>query len=93
MTKLKEFRDLSTVELDVSLKDTRKELFNLINEWQRTKKLEKPHQLRTKRKEIAQLLTVMTEKQNEQPKAKAKSKKSPVKAAPRKSKAAPKQKD
>lgn len=91
MSKLKEFRDLSIAELDVAYTDTRKELFNLVNEWQRTKKLDKPHQLRSKRKEIAQLLTLKTEKLHEKPKPKAKAataKKSvaKAKAAPRKSK-------
>lgn len=84
MSKLKEFKDLSLAEIDATYDETKKELFHLVNEWQRTKKLDKPHQLRTKRKEIAQLLTLKTEKQQEKPKAKAK--KSPAKAAPRKSK-------
>jgi|GEM_PF-1284981 len=99
MNRLKEFKDLSLAELDVAYTDTRKELFNLVNEWQRTKKLEKPHQLRTKRKEIAQLLTLKTEKQHEKPKAKETkpagkeptgkrpgAKKMAAKSAPRKSK-------
>lgn len=64
MKKASEFRDQSLEELEAVCRDTRKELFQLVNEWQRTKKLDKPHQLRQKKKEIARLLTVITEKQS-----------------------------
>ena len=89
MNKLKEFRDLSLAELDAACTDARKELFNLVNEWQRTKKLDNPNLLRTKRKEIAQILTLKTEKLHEKPKTKAKAataKKAVAKRTPRKSK-------
>jgi large subunit ribosomal protein L29 len=57
-----ELRDLSLDELDARYAETRKELFHLVNEWQRTKKIEKPHLLRQKRKEIARMLTIKTQK-------------------------------
>ncbi len=63
MKKAKELRDLSLDELEANYTDTQKELFHLTNEIKQTKKMEKPHLPRQKRKEIARLLTVMTEKQ------------------------------
>lgn len=62
--KAKEMRDQTIDELEATYNDARKELFQLINEMQRTKKIEKPHLLRQKRKDIARLLTVLTEKQS-----------------------------
>jgi large subunit ribosomal protein L29 len=63
MAKAKDLRDQSIDELEAAYNDTRKELFQLVNELKRTKKMEKPHLLRQKRKDIARLLTVITEKQ------------------------------
>lgn len=62
--KAKDMRDQTIDELEATYNDTRKELFQLVNEMQRTKKMEKPHLLRQKRKDIARLLTVLTEKQS-----------------------------
>lgn len=61
--KAKDFRDMSLVELEAAHKDARRDMFDMINEAQREKKVEKPHRIREKRKEIARLLTVITEKQ------------------------------
>lgn len=63
--KAKEMRDQTLDELEAAHSDACKELFDLINENQRSKKIEKPHLLRQKRKTIARLLTVITEKQSE----------------------------
>lgn len=63
--KAKEMRDQTIEELEATHSDARNELFHLINENQRSKKMEKPHLLRQKRKNIARLLTVITEKQSE----------------------------
>lgn len=63
MIKAKELRDQSIDELKAVLWETKKQLFELKNEKKRTKKLDKPHLLREKRKDIAKLLTVMNEKQ------------------------------
>jgi large subunit ribosomal protein L29 len=62
MKKAKDFRDLSLDELEATHSDARKELYNLINESKHSKKLEKPHLIPLKKKEIARLLTVMHEK-------------------------------
>ena len=64
MRKANELRDMSEDELLVLHTDTRKELFHLKNMIKETKKMEKPHLLRLKRKEIARMLTVITEKQS-----------------------------
>lgn len=62
MKKAQEFRDQSLEELEANCRDTRKELFALINEMKQTKKVEKPHLVRHKKREIALMLTVMNEK-------------------------------
>ncbi len=64
MTKAKEYRDKSVEDLKETYNETRKELFHLRNKMQHDKKLEKPHLLRVKRKDIARLLTILHEKQS-----------------------------
>jgi large subunit ribosomal protein L29 len=64
MTKAKDLRDNSIEELEASYSDIRKELFDLKNSRERDKKLEKPHLLRAKRREIARLLTIINEKES-----------------------------
>ncbi len=61
--KAKDLRDQSIDELEASLVDTKKELFELRNEQKRTRKLEKPHLLKEKKKDIAKLNTIIREKQ------------------------------
>lgn len=63
MRKAKEFRDQSLEELNAAINDERKELFQLINEMKRSKKIEKPHLIAQKKKDIARMLTVISEKQ------------------------------
>lgn len=63
MVKAKNLRDQSTEELEATLLDIQKELFELKNERKQSKKLEKPHLLREKKKDIAKILTVVREKQ------------------------------
>ena len=63
MRKASDFRDLSNEELDATYADLLKETFMLRNEFRQAKKLEKPHVLKEKKKEIARLLTVKQEKQ------------------------------
>lgn len=62
MKKAQEFRDQSLDELEANCRDARKELFILINEMKQTKKVEKPHLARHKKREIALMLTVINEK-------------------------------
>lgn len=61
--KADKLRDMTVPELDVVLSDLNKELYELVNQQRREKKLEKPHLLRLKRKDKARLLTIMHEKQ------------------------------
>lgn len=62
MLKAQEIKDKSIDEIEALLDDARKELFELVNSAQFSKKFEKPHLKREKRKEIARLLTVLRSK-------------------------------
>jgi large subunit ribosomal protein L29 len=62
MKKAKDFRDQSLEDLEANCKDARRDLFNLINEMKQSSKVEKPHLVRHKKREIALLLTVINEK-------------------------------
>lgn len=63
MGKAKDFRDLSVEELKATVDEKRHQLFSLRNEFMAAKKTEKPHRLREFRRDIARLLTILTEKQ------------------------------
>jgi ribosomal protein L29 len=63
MSKAKEHRDQSVDELKAILDDKRKELFQHINQRSQEKKFEKPHLIEQTRREIARILTVLTEKE------------------------------
>ena len=62
--KARQLRELSDEELEVRIKDTRKELFNLRFQ-HATGQLDNPHRLTIARREIARLLTVRTEREHE----------------------------
>ena len=62
MAKAQELRDLSVEELEASIVELRKKLFELRNELQTSKKMEKPHEMKETRKGIARVLTVLQEK-------------------------------
>ena len=62
--KARQLRELSDEELEVRIKDTRKELFNLRFQ-HATGQLDNPHRLTLARREIARLLTVRTEREHE----------------------------
>lgn len=64
MTKASNLRDLAVNELEVAVQDLNKEIYGLVNEMKRTKKVEKPHLVRQKKKEKARLLTILHEKQS-----------------------------
>lgn len=64
MSKAKDLRDQTVEELQATLIDTKKELFELKNEIKVNKKIEKPHQLSEKRRNVARLMTIMNEKKN-----------------------------
>lgn len=63
MATAKEFREKSTEELQALLIDLRRELFNFINDMKRTKKVDRPDQVRNTKRDIAKLLTVIRERQ------------------------------
>lgn len=62
MRKTQEFREKSFEELEATLTEVRRDLFQLTNEQKLAKQLDKPHTLRQKRKEIARIQTVLNEK-------------------------------
>jgi large subunit ribosomal protein L29 len=64
MTKASNLRDMAVEELEAALSDLSKELYDLVNEMKRAKKLEKPHLLQQKKKQKARLLTILHEKQS-----------------------------
>lgn len=59
--KARQLRELSDEDLAVRLRDTRKELFNLRFQ-HATGQLDDPHKLSATRREIARLLTMMTDR-------------------------------
>jgi large subunit ribosomal protein L29 len=61
--KVKEIRDQSEQELGALAMDLEKEIFQLKNELSVARKLEKPHLLKTKRKDRARVLTILSQKQ------------------------------
>ena len=62
MTKMEEFRKLSTEELNKKIKENKEELFNLRFQ-QATGNLEKPVRLRELRKEGAKMKTIIRERE------------------------------
>jgi large subunit ribosomal protein L29 len=62
MTKMEEFRKLSTEELNKKIKESKEELFNLRFQ-QATGNLEKPVRLRELRKEVAKMKTIIRERE------------------------------
>jgi len=65
MTKMEEFRKLSTEELNNKIKESKEELFNLRFQ-QATGNLEKPVRLRELRKEVAKMKTIIRERELEE---------------------------
>ena len=61
MKKISEIRELKTPDLHVELDRLRRHLFD-VRAQSVTEKLENPHQLKSIRKEIARVLTVMNER-------------------------------
>jgi large subunit ribosomal protein L29 len=63
MAKATDLRDLSIEDLELRYSDLSKELFGLRNEMKVSKKLEKPHLIRMKKKERARVMTVLRERE------------------------------
>ena len=64
----KEIRELSAVEIATKLREIREQLLQLRLRKQ-TGQVEKTHELRTLRKDVARLETILTEKKSTTPKA------------------------
>jgi len=62
MTKAKEFSNQSQEELKALYQDLSKELYQLRNEMKVTRKMEKPHLVRLKKKDRARVMTILSEK-------------------------------
>lgn len=65
MLKAKELRDQTIDELKAVLVETRNAIYEFKNEIQQSKKLENPHVIPEKKKDVARILTVIREKQME----------------------------
>lgn len=61
MVKAKELREHSTEDLKALYQDLSKELFQLRNEMKVTRKMEKPHLARSKKKDRARVMTILRE--------------------------------
>ena len=60
--KAREFREMSTEELQEELKNSRRELYNLRHQ-QTIEQLENPSQFNKTKKDVARILTVLKERQ------------------------------
>lgn len=63
MDRMKEFRDQSTEELRAMALDLSKEVFALRNEFSTTRKVDKPHLIKKKKKDRARILTLLRQKE------------------------------
>jgi large subunit ribosomal protein L29 len=63
MAKAKELRDQSPEELKAIYQDLSKELFQTRNEMKVTRKIEKSHLVRAKKKDRARVMTILREKE------------------------------
>jgi large subunit ribosomal protein L29 len=57
-----QLKDQSVAELNALYRDLSKEIFNLTNEFKITRKIEKPHLIKTKKRERARVLTFLRQK-------------------------------
>lgn len=66
MYKAKDLRDQSINELEATYKECAKQLFDLTNQYKGLKRNDKPHEIKNLHKDIARLLTVISEKKREE---------------------------
>lgn len=64
MVKASELINLSDEELEDRYGDVCRDIFELTNELRVSRKLEKPHELKEKKKERARILTVLCQNKN-----------------------------
>ncbi|QVL55551.1 MAG: 50S ribosomal protein L29 [Simkaniaceae bacterium] len=65
MLKAKEIINQSVEELEGQYEDICRDIFDLTNELRVSRKLEKPHELKGKKKDRARILTVLRQKKNQ----------------------------
>ncbi|NRA90070.1 MAG: 50S ribosomal protein L29 [Simkaniaceae bacterium] len=65
MLKAKELINLSVEELEGQYEDICKDIFELTNELRVSRKLEKPHELKDKKKDRARIKTALRQKMNQ----------------------------
>ena len=65
MLKMKELNKLSTKELQGQHADVSRDIFHLTSELKTSRKLERPHELKEKKKDRARILTVLRQKQSQ----------------------------
>ncbi|NBO23675.1 MAG: 50S ribosomal protein L29 [Chlamydiae bacterium] len=65
MLDLKEIRSQASEAIQAQIKEMAKEIYNLENELRLNRKLDKPHLLRSKKKDRARLMLVLHEKKLE----------------------------
>jgi large subunit ribosomal protein L29 len=63
--KAKELINLSVEELEGQYEDICRDIFELTNELRVSRKLEKPHELKDKKKDRARIKTVLRQKMNQ----------------------------
>lgn len=64
MLKASELINQSNEELEAQYKDICRDIFELTNELRVSRKLEKPHELKEKKKDRARILTVLRQKKS-----------------------------
>ncbi|MBA2369725.1 MAG: 50S ribosomal protein L29 [Candidatus Protochlamydia sp.] len=65
MFKAKDLRDQNIEELEAAYEESCRKLFELTGAFRSQKQREKPHEIKHARKDIARLLTVLSEKRNQ----------------------------
>ena len=65
MLNMKELNELSSKELQAQHADKCEEIFHLTSELRTSRKLERPHELKEKKKDRARILTVLRQKQSQ----------------------------
>jgi len=62
MAKVDPYKDQSVEELNAMYRDLSKEIYDLVNEFKITRKIEKPHLIKAKKRERARVLTFLRQK-------------------------------
>ena len=65
MSNINEIRELPLDQLEVLIEDLNKEIYELKNQLMVARKLEKPHQLRDKKKDRARAILALSEKKKQ----------------------------